>query len=51
MYNEEAFALVTFVEILFWGNFENIITHLESNWFHFWSNFFAWFLNVAEGFV
>lgn len=51
MYDEEAFSFITLVEILFWGNFENIVTHLESNWFNFWGNFFTWFLDVAESFI
>jgi len=51
MYDKEAFSFVTFVEILFWGNFEDEVTHLESNWFDLWGNFFAWFLDVAESFV
>jgi len=51
MYDEEAFAFITFVQILFGGNFKNVITHLEADWFHFWGNFFAWFFDVAESFV
>jgi hypothetical protein len=49
--NEIAFAFITLIKILFWVNFEDIITHLEPNWLHFRCNIFTWLLDVAESFV
>lgn len=39
--DEVAFLVAGFIEILFWVNFENVVRHLEANWFHFWSNILA----------
>jgi len=51
MDDEIALSFITFVQILFWVNFKYIITHLEPYWFYFGGNFFAWFLDMAEGLV
>lgn len=51
MNNEVAFALVTFVKVLFRVDFENVIGHLEAYWLYLGRYFFTRFLNVAEGFV
>ena len=32
--NEVAFLMARFIEVLFWVDFENIVGHLESNWFN-----------------
>jgi len=46
-----AFTLVTLVQILLWGDLKNVITHLESNWLHFFGDIFALSLNMAESFI
>jgi len=46
--DEVAFALVTFVQILLWVNFKNVVAHLKTNWLNFCRYFLAWLLNVAE---
>jgi len=51
MYDEIALSFVWFVEVLFWIYFKHVVTHLESNWFYFWRNFFTWFLNITECFI
>jgi len=32
--NEVAFLMARFIEVLFWVDFENVVGHLESNWFN-----------------
>ena len=39
--NEVTFLMARFIEVLFWVNFENVIGHLETNWFNFWSDVLA----------
>ena len=51
MNNEITFLVGWFVQILFWVDFEYVITHLESNWLKFWSNIFTTVFHVAECFV
>jgi hypothetical protein len=46
-----AFALITLIQILFWVDFENIVTHLEAYWLNFLGDFLTWLLDVAEGLV
>ena len=48
---EIALAFVTLIQVLLWSDLENIITHLESNWFYFLGDVLAWRLDVAEGLV
>jgi len=40
-----------FIKILFWVNFEHVITHLEADWFHFWCNIITAVFDVAESLV
>jgi len=49
--NEVTFTLITLVQILFWSDLENIITHLEANWLYLFSDILAWRLDVAESFI
>jgi hypothetical protein len=51
VYDEVAFSFVGLIEILFWVYFENVITHLESDWLYLWSNFLTGFLHITEGLV
>lgn len=51
MNNEIAFTFITLVKVLFWVNFKDVITHLESDWLHFRSNVFARLLNMTESFI
>ena len=51
MNNEIAFSLVALIQILFWVDFENVVAHLETNWFNFWCNIVAAVLDVAESLV
>ena len=51
MYNEITFSVIAFVKILFWIDFKNVVTHLESYWLNFLSNVFTWLLNMAESFI
>jgi len=39
--NEVAFLMARFIEVLFWVDFENVVGHLESNWFNQRSDVFA----------
>jgi hypothetical protein len=39
--NEVTFLMAGFIKVLFWVDFKNVIRHLETNWFNFWSNVFA----------
>ena len=32
--NEVAFLMARFIEVLFWVAFENVVGHLEFNWFN-----------------
>lgn len=49
--DEVAFFMARLIEVLFWVDFEDVVTHLEANWLHLWCNVFAAFLHVAECFV
>jgi hypothetical protein len=40
--NEIAFTLITLVEVLLWGDLENIITHLEANGLDLLGNILTW---------
>jgi len=39
--NEVAFLMAGFIKVLFWVDFENVVGHLETDWFNFWSDVFA----------
>ena len=49
--HEVALAFITLVKVLFWVNFENVVTHLESNWFDLGGNLLAWLLDMAESLI
>ena len=49
--NEVTFLMARFIKVLFWVDFENVIGHLETDWFNFWSDVFARVFNVAESLV
>jgi hypothetical protein len=51
MNHEVAFALIALVKVLFWVNFKDVITHLESNRLHFRGDILAWLLNMTESFI
>ena len=51
MDNEVAFLMAIFIEVLFWVDFENVVAHLETDWFNLWCYLFAAFFDVAESFV
>ena len=39
--NEVTFLMARFIKVLFWVDFENVIRHLETDWFNFWSDVLA----------
>jgi hypothetical protein len=39
---EVALALIALIQILLWSDLENIVTHLETNWFHLLGNILTW---------
>ena len=39
--NEVTFLMARFIKVLFWVDFKNVIGHLETDWFNFWSDVFA----------
>ena len=39
--NEVTFLMARFIKVLFWVDFENVIGHLETDWFNFWSDVLA----------
>lgn len=45
------FVVARLVQILLRVNLEHVVTHLESNGFHFWSHIFAAVFDVAESLV
>ena len=51
MDNEIALFVGGFIQVLFWVNFKNIVTHLEADWLEFWGDIFTAVFNVAESFV
>ena len=51
MNDEEALAVIRFVKVLFWVDFKNVITHLETNWFDFRGNIFTFILHVTKSLV
>jgi len=51
MNDEVAFLMTGFVQVLFWVNLEDVITHLETDWLKFGGNVFATVLDVAESLV
>jgi hypothetical protein len=51
MDNEVAFLMAGFVQVLFWVNLEDVITHLETDWLKFGCNVLATVLDVAESLV
>jgi hypothetical protein len=51
MDNEVAFLMAGFVQVLFWVNLEDVITHLETDWLKFGGNVLATVLDVAESLV
>jgi hypothetical protein len=46
-----AFLMAGLIEVLFWVDFENVVTHLESNWLDLGSYILAALLHVTEGLV
>lgn len=51
MNHEITLSLITFVEILLWVDFKDIITHLKADWLDFGGNILAWLLNMTEGLI
>lgn len=51
MNDKVTLLMAWFIKVLFWVNFENVVAHLEADWFHLWSNLLAALLHVAECFV
>ena len=51
MNDEVAFLMAGFVQVLFWVNLEDVVTHLETDWLKFGSDVFATVLDVAESLV
>jgi len=51
MNHKIAFTFITLVQVLFWVDFEYVVTHLESYGFYFLRYFFTWFLNMAKSFI
>jgi len=51
MDNEVTFLMTGFVQVLFWVDLEDIVTHLETDWLKFRGNVFATVLDVAESLV
>ena len=49
--NEVTFLMARFIKVLFWVDFENVIGHLETDWFNFWSDVFARVFDVTESLV
>ena len=49
--DEVAFLMARLIEVLFWVDFKDVVTHLETNWLHLWCDVFAALLHVAECFV
>jgi len=49
--DEVALFMARLIEVLFWVNLENVVTHLESDWFDLWGDVFAAFLHVTEGLI
>ena len=40
-----------FIKILFWVNFENVVAHLETNWFNFWRNIITAVFHMAKSLI
>jgi hypothetical protein len=51
MDNKVTLSFVRLVKVLLWVYLENVVAHLEANWFNFGRDFFARLLDVAESFV
>ena len=49
--DEVAFLMAGLIQVLFWVDLEDVVTHLETDWLHLWSDILAALLDVAEGFV
>ena len=49
--HEVAFLMAGLIQVLFWVNLEDVVTHLETNWLHLWSDVLTALLHVAEGLV
>jgi len=49
--DEVTFLMARFIKILFWVDFKNVVWHLETDWFNFWGDVFAWVFDVTESLV
>lgn len=49
--DEVAFFMARLIQVLFWVDLEDVVTHLETYWLHLWRDVFAALLHVTECFV
>jgi len=49
--DEVTFFMTGFVEVLFWGNLEYVVAHLEADWFQLWSDVLAAIFHVTESLI